>query len=247
MPEKHYYEQYNYTKEYLLPYFQKYVSNFKGLKVLEIGCAEAGFLAVMKELGAEVFGVEISPDRVNIAHEKNPDIKIFVGDISGNNINEVITEKFDFIVMREVIEHIPDKASTFKNLDLLLNNGGFLFVSFPPKYSPFAGHQQIGRSFMKMTPFVHLLPKSLLDKAAKALHEKEDYIDEIKYNYFTGMGIRKFEQFIKKYKYKILQKDLFLFRPIYRGRFGLPTIKLPNAPLIREFVTFGYEIFLTKE
>lgn len=247
MPEKHYYEQLNYTNEYLIPYFGRYISSFKGMKVLEIGCAEAGLLAAFKNLGAEVFGIEISKERVDIAHEKNPDLQIFVGDVSSNKLLNTITEKFDFIVMREVIEHIPDKETTFANLNGMLNDGGYLFISFPPKYSPFAGHQQIGRSFLKMTPFIHTLPKSFLYRLEKLLNEREGYTDEIKLNYSTGMAIGKFEELTAKFNFKTLQKDLFLFRPVYKGRFGLPTIKLPAVPLIREFVTFGYEIFLKKE
>jgi len=247
MPEKHYFEQLNYTNEYLIPYFRRFIPDFKGIKILEIGCAEAGFLAAMKTLGAEVSGIEISRERVDIALEKNPDLRIFVGDISSDSILDTITETFDFIVMREVIEHIPGKEKTFENLDKLLKSGGYLFISFPPKYSPFAGHQQIGWSFMKMVPYLHLLPTGVLNFLAAKLKERPGYIEEIKYNYFTGMGIGKFEKFIKKLKYRVIQKDHFLFRPVYKGRFGLPQAKLPGIPLIREFCTFGYEIFLKKD
>jgi SAM-dependent methyltransferase len=247
MPEKHYYEQLNYTNEYLIPYFKKYVPDFKGIKVLEIGCAEAGFLAAVKGIGADVSGIEISKERVDIAHEKNEDLKIFIGDVSSENLPDNITEKFDFIVMREVIEHIPNKETTFENLYKLLNKGGYLFISFPPKYSPFAGHQQIGRTFVKMIPYLHILPKAFLYKMADFLNERPGYVDEIKLNYSTGMAIGKFEQFRRKYGYKIIQKDLFLFRPIYKGRFGLPQIKFPGIPFIKEFCTFGYEILLKKE
>ena len=247
MPEKHYYEQLNYTNEYLIPYFSRYISSFKGMRVLEIGCAEAGFLAAVKNLGAEVFGIEISKERVDIAHEKNPSLKIFVGDVSSKDLLNTITEKFDFIVMREVIEHIPNKPDTFKNLYGLLNDGGYLFMSFPPKYSPFAGHQQIGWTFLKMIPYLHILPKGFLNWLISILKERPGYVDEIKLNYSTGMAIGRFESFINEYKYKTVQKDLFLFRPIYKGRFGLPQIKLPAIPLIKELCTFGYEIFLKKD
>jgi len=247
MPEKHYYEQLNYTNEYLIPYFKQYIDSFAGMKVLEIGCAEAGFLAAIKELGAEVYGIEISRERVNIAKEKNPGLKILVGDVSSKDLLNDIKDRFDFIVMREVIEHIPEKTETFRNLYGLLNEGGYLFMSFPPKYSPFAGHQQIARSFIKIIPYLHILPEGLLHWVARILKEKPGYVEEIKMNYSTGMAIGRYEKFIKEYKYSIVQKDHFLFRPIYKGRFGLPKIKLPGIPLIREFCTFGYEIFLKKD
>ena len=247
MPEKHYYEQLNYTNEYLIPYFTRYIKDFKGMKILEVGCAEAGFLAAMKKLGAVVFGIEISRERVDIAREKNPDLQILVGDISSPALSGTIQEKFDFIVSREVIEHIPDKENTFRNLSALLKPGGYLFITFPPKYSPFAGHQQIGRSFLKMIPYLHILPARFLKFIAGKMKESDGYIDEIKLHYSTGMAIGRFESFIRSYKYLIIQRDLFLFRPVYKGRFGLPLIKLPGIPLLKEFCTFGYEIFLKKD
>lgn len=247
MPEKHYFEQLNYSEEYLIPYFKKYIKSFAGMKVLEIGCAEAGFLAAVKKEGAEVFGIEISKERVDIALEKNPGLEIFVGDISSKELLTKIPGKFDFIIMREVIEHIPDKETTFHNINALLNKGGYLFISFPPKYSPFAGHQQIGHSIMKMTPYIHTLPKKLLYRLEKVFGENPGYIDEIKLHYSTGMAIGRFEGLTSKYSLKTIQKDLFLFRPVYKGRFGLPLIKLPGIPLLKEFCTFGYEIFLKKE
>lgn len=42
MAEKHFYEQIEFTKKYLLTYFQRYINDFHKLKVLEIGCAEGG-------------------------------------------------------------------------------------------------------------------------------------------------------------------------------------------------------------
>lgn len=243
MAEKHFFEQIEYTNKYLIPYFEKYIPNFNKLKILEVGCAEAGLLDVFNKKGIEIHGLEISQERVNIALSKNPKLKIVVGDITDELILTKL-EKYDFIIMREVIEHIHNKEAAFSNLKNLLNPNGYLFISFPPKYSPFAGHQQIAKSFLKMIPYLHLLPKNVLKTIAKSLGEKEDYVDEIKLHYSTGMAINKFEKLCKQFSFEPIIKDLFLFRPIYAFRFGLPTIKLPNIPVVKEAITFGYETLL---
>lgn len=252
MAEKHFYEQREFTKKYLLPYFQKNIPNFHKMKVLEVGCAEGGLLEVFLELGMEAAGIELDEKRVETARKKNPNLNIVVGDITDTELLKTISakfdisKKFDLIIMREVIEHIKNKRAAFDNLDKLLNDGGYLFVSFPPKYSPFAGHQQIGKSFLKMIPYLHLFPKILLKPVANYLNEKEDYIEEIKYHFSTGCTIKEFEMLSMIHNFQYVKKELFLFRPIYSIRFGLPTIKLPDVQLFREFISFGCEALLQK-
>lgn len=247
MAEKHFYEQKQYTKEYLLPYFQKMIPDFHKKKVLEVGCAEGGLLETLQEIGMYVVGVELSPIRAEIAIKKNHNLKIIVGDITDSKLPEQLSETFDVIVIREVIEHVSDKKAAFDNLGKLLNDNGFLFISFPPKRSPFAGHQQIGKSFLKTIPYLHILPKSILKPMAKLLGEDVGYIDEIKLHYGTGYTIHEFEFQCLLQNFIPIKKDLFLFRPIYALRFGLPTIKLPKIPILKEYISFGCETLLQKK
>lgn len=246
MAEKHFYEQKEYTQKYLLPYFQMSIKDFHKLEVLEIGCAEGGLLEVLRELGMSAMGVELSAERIEIAKAQNPKLNIIKGDVTDPKLPEIIGKKFDLIIMREVIEHVHDKYAAFDNLDLLLNSNGYLFISFPPKYSPFAGHQQIARSLLKIIPYIHLFPAAILKIIAKFLSEKEDYVDEIKLHYSTGMQIAKFENLCMLKKFLPVKKELFLFRPIYGYRYGLPKLKLPDIRFFREFYTFGYETLLRK-
>jgi len=246
MAEKHFYEQAEYTKKYLIPYFQKNIPNFHKLSVLEIGCAEGGLLEALSDLGMEAAGIEIDTERAAIAKKKNSNLNIVVGDIMDEFLPDKIGKQYDFIIMREVIEHITNKYAAFKNLDKLTKKDGYLFISFPPKCSPFAGHQQIAKSFLKMIPYLHILPKLFLRPIAKHLGEKDDYVDEIKLHYSTGMVIKHFETLYQINLFKPIKKDLFLFRPIYAYRFGLPTIKFPNIPIVREYISLGCETLLKK-
>lgn len=246
MAEKHFYEQKEYTNKYLLPYLQKHIPDFHKCSVLEVGCAEGGLMDSLMNIGIHVVGIEISKERADIAIAKNDKLIIHVGDITDPELIQKINQKFDIIIMREVIEHVHDKKVAFNNLDQLLNDNGFLFISFPPKYSPFAGHQQIAKSFLKIIPYLHLLPKNILYVLGKMLGEKSDYVDEIKLHYSTGMSINKFEYLCAYKNFQSVKKELFVFRPIYTLRYGLPKIKIPNIPIIREAITFGYEVLLKK-
>ena len=247
MAEKHFYEQKQYTKEYLLPYFQKLIPDFHKKSVLEVGCAEGGLLEALQEIGMYVVGVELSPERAEIAVKKNSNLKVLVGDITDPELPEKLSETFDVIIIREVIEHVPDKKAAFDNLGKLLNDGGFLFISFPPKRSPFAGHQQIGKSFLKVIPYLHILPETVLKPTASLLGEDAGYIDEIKLHYSTGCTIHEFEFQCLLQNFIPIKKEFFLFRPIYASRFGLPTIKLPQIPILKEYISFGCECLFQKK
>jgi len=246
MAEKHFYEQKEYTTKYLLPYLQKQISNFHQLNVLEVGCAEGGLLDALQEIGINCTGIEISEERIRIAKTKNSSIDIIHGDISDSNLTVNIPDQYDVVIMREVIEHIENKYSAFKNLNSLLKENGYLFVSFPPKYSPFAGHQQIAQSFLKVVPYLHLLPTPLLKVISRSLNEKQEYVDEIKLHYKTGMSIEQFELLCMLNNFKPIIKELFVFRPIYSYRYGIPKLKVPNIRGFKEIYTFGYETLLQK-
>ena len=247
MAEKHFYEQIDFTKKYLLPYFRKYVPEFQKLSVFEIGCAEGGLLEVLQNMGIDASGVEISNERVKIAQEKNPNLKITVGDITDPDLPAKLNRKFDFIIMREVIEHIYKKKAAFDNINELLNENGYLFISFPPKFSPFAGHQQIGKSFLKTMPYLHLVPAILLRPTAKLFGENDGYVDEIKLHFSTGCSIRELENQYRAKNFSVVKKEFFFFRPVYLVRFGLPIFRLPGIPILREIISFGCESLLQKK
>ena len=254
MAKKQYLEQIEYTNSYLLPFIKNNIPGFENLpkvnqdiKVLEVGCAEAGFLRVLNDLGVETLGIELDESRAKMAVDENPGLQIIVGDITDDKLVEKINEEFDLVIMREVIEHVPDKEKAFANLSRLTKEGGYMFMSFPPKYSGFAGHQQVGRTFLKFTPYIHLLPGSVINLFAKLLKENPNFVKHVKLNYGTGITINLFEKLCKKFNFVTVKKSLYLFRPIYKYRFGLPTIPFINISLVREFLSFGCETILQKK
>lgn len=247
MAEKHFYEQKQHTTTYLLPYFRKHIPHFDQMKILEVGCAEGGFLDELHRLKIHAVGLELEAGRVGLAKEKNPHLRILVGDITDSRIADIIGETFDVIVLRDVIEHIPDREAAFSNINKLLNKKGYLYITFPPKYSGFAGHQQNGRSLLRRIPYLHLLPGWCLRGLGKLFKEKEPLISSIILNFRHGLTIRAFEKYCLKFRLKPVVKELFLFRPIYKIRFHLSPRKFPNVPVIREFLAFGCEYLLQKE
>lgn len=108
-------------------------------KVLEIGCGVGPVSELILRslsLKGSLLGVDISSKSIAIAGEltrKYPNARFQV-----NNITEsIIDEKFDVIVMPDVIEHIPiDRhLSLFSNASKMLYDDGFIFLHIPhPNY-----------------------------------------------------------------------------------------------------------------
>ena len=246
MGEIHFNEQKQFTNSYILPYFEAHLPEFRNMKILEVGCAEAGFLDVLYEMKIEATGLELEQGRVDIALKNSPNLNVMVGDITDDKIVEKIGKSFDLILMRDVIEHIPDRIAAFKNLNKLLNKNGFLYITFPPRFSGFAGHQQNAKSILQFVPFLHLLPNFIIRLFGNLFDEKTELIEGIILNYRIGLTIGAFEKLYSQHQFKSVVRELFLFRPVFKIRFNITPRKFPNIPLLREFFAFGCEYLLQK-
>lgn len=246
MAEKHFYEQQEFAKSYLIPYLHQHIPDFDGANILEVGCGEAGFLDILSQAGMSVTGIEIEVSRIKIARDKNPDLKILPGDITDPTIVKQVSQMFDVIIMRDVIEHIKNRTALFINLYELLKPGGFLYITFPPRFSGFAGHQQNGKSILRYLPYLHLLPVPFIRILAKIFREREDVISQVIANYRVGLTVASFTSLYQSHRFTPVLKELFLFRPIYQIRFKVTPRRIPNIPVLREFLAFGCEYLLIK-
>ena len=194
MSEKHFHEQVHFSRSYLVPFLQKQIADFERQRVLEVGCAEAGFLHVLAERGMEVVGVELSPDRVRLAKALSPQLDVRVGDVTDRHLAETMQQTFDLIVIREVIEHVADRDALFANLRALSADEGRVYITFPPRFSAFAGHQQMGRSLLRRLPYVHLWPDWLVRTAGRLFQEHDYLIEEVLHTYRIGLRVHGFEK-----------------------------------------------------
>ena len=214
------------------------------MTVLEIGCAEAGFIDELDHRGIKATGLELAEDRVAIAKRHNAKLKIYTGDISDKKIVTTIGEQFDLIVMRDVIEHIENRDDTFNNIKKLLKNNGYLYITFPPKFSAFAGHQQNGISLIRFIPYFHLLPNKIIQLTGILFKENKKIVSAIISNYRIGLTVHAFENYCRHTNFTFIKKELFLFRPIFQLRFNMKARKISGFPLIREFISLGCECLL---
>ena len=98
-------------------------------KILDLGCGNGVLTDKIKSLGAEVIGVDASPDMIKAAIEKFPQIHFSVMDAT--LLDLPIT--FDAIFSNAVMHWVPEAHKAAKNIFNSLNSGGRFVAEFGGK------------------------------------------------------------------------------------------------------------------
>ena len=124
-------------------------------KVLEIGCAHGGLVAMLRQCGFDASGLELSPSIIELAR-KTFDIPVLAGPIEDQAIAPA---SLDLIVMMDVMEHLPRPVQTMRRCLELLRPDGILLLQLPqyPEQKSLAQLQAEGSKFPQMLhPDEHL-------------------------------------------------------------------------------------------
>ncbi|MCO6460642.1 MAG: class I SAM-dependent methyltransferase [Saprospiraceae bacterium] len=224
--------QYLTARDHIIPYLSQWIDFSKPIRVLEVGCGEAGVLKAFLEKGHSCTGIELEQKRIDSAKklfeniENGDKITFIVRNIYDISPEKDHIEPFDLIILKDVIEHIPDQERIIPELKKLSKPNGTLFFAFPPWYMPFGGHQQIVRhKIISKLPWIHLFPnfiyKGLLSKAGEAPSTIKELL-ELK---DTGISIERFRRIAEK-SYTILDVTYWLINPIYKYKFNLRVKKV---------------------
>lgn len=120
-------------------------------RLLDVGCGNGNFLAVMKKLGWNVSGVEpdINAAMIASAHSLAP--PIFIGTLEEASF---IDNSFDAITAHHVIEHTHDPISFLREAYRILKPGGRLVITTPNIES--LGHRVFKRDWRGLEVPRHL-------------------------------------------------------------------------------------------
>jgi len=123
--EKWYLRYYERRKQYfknLIEQLQNYFPE-KG-KILDIGCGVGIFMDIMKEMGWDVYGQDISSFAIEFCKNKGYSVC--------KNLSEINADgTFDVITMFDVIAHIPNPLHYLEKTHKLLKKNGILIIKTP--------------------------------------------------------------------------------------------------------------------
>ncbi len=157
--------QYDLGNTVITPYLKSKNAFKAGDVVAEIGSAEGGVVHSLVYHGAKyALGTDIAKSRIESGK--------IISEITGLNVefkyHNVVDEKspkewlnkFDLVILRDVIEHLDSAETALKNIMEIIKPGGFLYVEFPPYYAPYGGHQHtVAGNLISKLPYIHFIPQ----------------------------------------------------------------------------------------
>lgn len=102
-----------------------------GKKVLDVGCGGGILAESMATRGALVTGIDLSDKALSVArlHLLESGQKVDYRKIAAEELADGMPDAFDIVTCLEMLEHVPDPASTVRACARLVRPGGRVFFS----------------------------------------------------------------------------------------------------------------------
>ncbi|TAM47454.1 MAG: bifunctional 2-polyprenyl-6-hydroxyphenol methylase/3-demethylubiquinol 3-O-methyltransferase UbiG [Gammaproteobacteria bacterium] len=112
----------------------KWINDRVGLKdkrVLDVGCGGGILAESMAALGAEVTGIDLGDAPLAVAklHQKESGVKVDYRRVSAEELAREQPGAYDVVTCLEMLEHVPEPASTVAACAQLVKPGGQVFFS----------------------------------------------------------------------------------------------------------------------
>src|SRR3984957_7175378 len=102
-----------------------------GARVLDVGCGGGLLCEAFARAGAHVTGIDLAPGMVEVArlHAAAENLKIDYRLEDAHPLAACAPATFDIVTCMEMLEHVPEPASTLAALARLVRPAGAVFVS----------------------------------------------------------------------------------------------------------------------
>lgn len=109
-------------------YILKYFTPHSGDKIMDLGSGRGWFSFEMAKLGYDITAVDLSQKNLDALKERTARVKTIYGSAEDLPFTE---ERFDWIVMNEVLEHLENPVQVLKHIQQFLTPLGKIFISVP--------------------------------------------------------------------------------------------------------------------
>jgi len=116
---------------YLYPTLYEMLLEYKGSRILDVGCGNGVIAGRLLDAGFDVYGIDASATGINIANGTSPG-RFFIHDIFSEKLPDALSKfQFDVVISTEVIEHIYAPRKYIKLIENCLRPGGVVIISTP--------------------------------------------------------------------------------------------------------------------
>lgn len=241
-----------------LSFLERFYPNFKGKKILDLGCGRGDFLLECSKRGLDVIGLDVNPKYIKICEEKlkENNFKVNIVDGRGEKI-PFPDETFDFINCSEVLEHTDSPLKVLEECYRVLKKDGCIFITVVSRFSIKDAHYKLlflnwlprylGKKYIKLRKKIkytnqcpdkqeinemHYYTYSKFKKIAQRLSFKLDDTRKIQFNnpeLILDKNIRKYALLFKKIRMNFIPVLLYLFlRFFYFNSFHFLLKKKPK-------------------
>jgi SAM-dependent methyltransferase len=114
------------TADFILGKVYEHLSEGKGQRILDVGCAYGFFLLFAKERGLDAYGVEVSSETSRYARDHGA--KVRTGTLLEARFDSTL---FDIVTLNNVLEHTLDPVAELREVFRILKNQGIVFLAVP--------------------------------------------------------------------------------------------------------------------
>ncbi len=102
-----------------------------GKKIIDVGCGGGILAESLAKLGAEVTGIDMGKEPLNIAklHALESGVSVDYQQITAEEKAETNIQTFDIVTCMEMLEHVPDPESIIRSCAQMVKPGGLVFFS----------------------------------------------------------------------------------------------------------------------
>lgn len=110
-------------KHYYLGLIAKFIPD--NSRILEIGCGTGKYTQILAKKASVIRGIDISPNMVAAAKERNPGVEFSVGDCE--KLEGFGDGQFDVVAGFNVFSYFPRKQEALHSISRVLRKGGMFF------------------------------------------------------------------------------------------------------------------------
>ncbi|MDD5579505.1 MAG: bifunctional 2-polyprenyl-6-hydroxyphenol methylase/3-demethylubiquinol 3-O-methyltransferase UbiG [Methylobacter sp.] len=106
-------------------------ADISGKRIVDVGCGGGILTEGLSKLGADVLGIDLSEDLIDIAdlHGLESGVNAQYQKISAEALAEQQPDSFDHVTCMEMLEHVPDPGSIIGACAKMVKPGGMVFFS----------------------------------------------------------------------------------------------------------------------